>query len=117
MGAVGCVSYLFDERGLIMVEKGEYDEDELMMLALDAGAADFLAEDDGFEIYTDPDDFSAVREALEASEVPMLSAEIGRFPQTSVTLTNPDDIKRMRKILDLLDDDDDVTNVYHNWDE
>lgn len=115
MGASGCVSYLFEEKGLIMVEREEFDEEELMMLALEAGASDFSVEEEGYEIYTTPDDFSEVREALEKAKVPMVSAEIGKFPTDYVELKNPEDIKRMRKILDLLDEEDDVTNVYSSW--
>ncbi|MDR1209661.1 MAG: YebC/PmpR family DNA-binding transcriptional regulator [Clostridiales bacterium] len=115
MGAPGCVARLFDEKGLIMVEKDEFGEDELMLLALDAGASDFSAEEDGYEIYTLPEDFSAVREALEKAGVPMVSAEVGKFARTYTELTNPEDVKKMRRILDLLDEEDDVTNVYHSW--
>jgi YebC/PmpR family DNA-binding regulatory protein len=115
MGASGCVSYMFSERGLVMVDKDEADEDELMMLALDAGASDFSVEDEGYEIYAAPDDFSAVREALENAKVEMMSAEIGLFPDAYVDLTDPGDLKSIRKILDLLDEEDDVQNVFHNW--
>lgn len=119
MGTSGCVSFMFDEKGLIVVDKEEVemDEDELMMLAIDAGAEDFAAEEDSFEITTLPDDFSAVRDALEAANIPMASAEITMLPQTYTELSGEEDIKKMNKLLDLLDDDDDVQNVYHNWDE
>lgn len=116
MGTLGCVSFMFDEKGLIMVEKSdEIDEDDLMLLSLDSGALDFVAEDDGYEIYTDPNDFSTVREALEKAGIPMLSAEVTMVPQTYAELNSPEDIKKMRKILDLLDEEDDVQNIYHNW--
>ena len=82
-----------------------------------AGAEDFAAEEDSYEITTIPDDFSAVREALEAAGIPMASAEVTMIPQTYSELTSDEDIKKMNKLLDLLDDDDDVQNVYHNWDE
>ena len=110
---------MFDEKGLIVIdrEEVEMDEEELMMVALDAGAEDFAAEEDSFEITTVPDDFSAVREALEAAGIPMASAEVTMIPQTYSELTNEEDVKKMNKLLDLLDDDDDVQNVYHNWDE
>ncbi len=88
-----------------------------MIIALYAGAADFGEEEDSFEIITDPDDFSAVREALEAEKIPMASAEVTMVPQTWVELTSDEDIKKINKILDLLDEDDDVQAVYHNWDE
>jgi len=116
MGTNGCVSYLFDERGQIMIEKSsEIDEDELMMMALEAGAADFTAEDEGYVILSMPEDFSALREDLEKHGLPMVSAEVARIPQTYTSLTDPDDIKKMNKLLDLLDEEDDVQNVYHNW--
>ncbi len=119
MGNSGCVSFMFDEKGLIVIDKEELEmeEEELMMVALDAGAEDFAAEEDSYEITTLPDDFSAVREALEAAGVPMASAEVTMIPQTYSDLTSEDDIKKMNKLLDLLEDDDDVQNVYHNWDE
>ena len=119
MGNSGCVSFMFDEKGLIVIDKEEVemDEEELMMVALDAGAEDFAAEEDSFEITTVPDDFSAVREALEAAGIPMASAEVTMIPQTYSELTSDEDIKKMNKLLDLLDDDDDVQNVHHNWDE
>ena len=93
------------------------DPDELMMIALDAGAEDFADEEDSYEVLTDPDDFSAVREALEAQGIPMASAEVTMLPQNYVELTDEAQIKSLQKTLDLLDDDDDVQNVYHNWDE
>ena len=119
MGNSGCVSFMFDEKGLIVLDKEEIemDEEELMMLALDAGAEDFVAEEDSYEITTVPDDFSAVREALEAAGIPMASAKVTMIPQTYTELTSDEDIKKMNKLLDLLDDDDDVQNVHHNWDE
>ena len=119
VGTPGCVSFMFDKKGQIIIDKEEFekDADELMMIALDAGAEDFSEEEDSFEILTAPDDFSAVREALEAAKVPMASAEVTMIPQNWVELTSEDDIKKMNRILDLLDEDDDVQNVYHNWDE
>ena len=88
-----------------------------MMAALDAGAEDFSEEEDSYEITTAPDDLGTVRENLEAAGIPMASAEVTMIPQTWNTLTNEEDIKKMNRILDLLDEDDDVQNVYHNWDE
>ena len=119
IGTQGCVSFMFDKKGLIIIDKEEceMDADDLMMTALDAGAEDFSEEEDSFEIVTAPDDFSAVREALEAAKVPMLEAEVTMIPQNWVELTNEEDIKKMNRILDLLDEDDDVQAVYHNWDE
>ena len=119
VGTTGCVSFMFDERGQIIIDKEECDmeADDLMMIALDAGAEDFEEEEDSFEILTAPADFSAVREALEAENIPRASAEVTMVPQTDVELTDENDIKKMNKILDLLDEDDDVQAVYHNWDE
>lgn len=119
VGTTGCVSFMFDKKGQIIVDKEEcqLEADDLMMMALDAGAEDFAEEEDSFEIITAPDDFSAVREALENEGVAMLSAEVTMLPQNYVALTSEEDIKKMNKILDLLDEDDDVQAVYHNWDE
>ena len=118
VGTQGCVSFMFDKKGQIIIDKEEYtgDADELMMLAIDAGAEDFTEEEDSFEITTTPEDFSAVREALENSGILMVSAEVTMIPQTWVELTDENDIKKMNRILDLLDEDDDVQAVYHNWD-
>ena len=120
----GCVSYMFDEKGQIILSKEELEDaditlsaDDLMMIALDAGAEDFSEEEDSFEIITLPEDFSAVREAIEAEKIPMASAEVTMLPQTYVTLTDENDIKQLQRTLDLLDEDDDVQDVYHNWDE
>lgn len=119
VGTPGCVSYMFDKKGEIVIdrEEVEMDSDELMMLALDAGAEDFEEEEDAFTIYTSPDDFSTVREALEKADIPMASANVSMIPQNYVTLTSEDAIKDLNRILDMLDDDDDVQDVYHNWDE
>lgn len=119
VGTTGCVSFMFDQKGQIIIDKEECDmeADDLMMIALDAGAEDFAEEEDSFEILTAPDDFSVVREALEKEGIPMASAEVTMVPQNYVELTSEEDIKKMNKILDLLDEDDDVQAVYHNWDE
>lgn len=119
IGTQGSVSFLFDKKGQIIVDKEEceMDADELMMLALDAGAEDFAEEEDSYEIITAPDDFSSVREALEAKGLEMATADVTMIPQNWVELPNEDDIKGMNRILDLLDEDDDVQAVYHNWDE
>ena len=119
MGNSGCVSYMFDKKGQIIIDKEEceMDADDLMMIALDAGAEDFAEEEDSFEVLTDPDEFSTVREALEKEGIPMASAEVTMIPQNYVALTDENDIKYLNKTLDLLDDDDDVQAVYHNWDE
>ena len=119
IGTPGCVSFMFDKKGQIIISKEDcsMDADDLMMIALDAGAEDFSEEDDCFEVYTTPEDFSAVREALEAENIPMADAEVTMVPQTYVELTDEQDLYKINKILDLLDEDDDVQNVYHNWDE
>ncbi len=119
VGAMGCVSYMFDKKGLIIIDKEEYDgvPDDLMMTALDLGAEDFSDEEDSYEITTAPDDFSAVREGLEAAGIPMASAEVTMIPQTWTTLTSEEDIKKLNRTLDMLEEDDDVQNVYHNWED
>ena len=119
IGTPGCVSFMFDQKGQIIVDKEEceMDSDELMMTALDAGAEDFSEEDDCYEIYTDPDEFSKVRESLETAGIPMADASVTMVPQTWVDLTDPDSVKYLQRTLDLLDDDDDVQAVYHNWNE
>ena len=118
VGTPGCVSFMFDKKGQIVIDKEEYegDADELMMQVLDAGAEDFVEEEDSFEVLTDPDDFSAVRLAMEEAGIPMVSAEVTMIPQTYVELTDAKDIANIQKTLDMLDDDDDVQDVYHNWD-
>ena len=119
VGTPGCVSFMFDKKGQMIVAKEECDKDadELMMMALDAGADDFSEEEDSFEILTSPDDFSKVRETLEKEGIPMAEAEITMIPQNYVTLSDENDIKFLNRTLDLLDEDDDVQAVYHNWDE
>ena len=119
VGTQGCVSFMFDKKGQIIIDKEEcdMDADEIMMIALDAGAEDFADEEDSYEILTNPDDFSVVREALEAAGVTMAEAEVTMIPQNYVALSDENDIKKMNRILDLLDEDDDVQAVYHNWDE
>ena len=119
VGTPGCVSFMFDKKGQIIIDKEEcdMDADDLMMQALDAGAEDFADEDDSYEITTAPADFDAVRTALEEAGITMASAEVTMIPQTYVTLTDEADITNIGRILDLLDDDDDVQEVYHNWEE
>ena len=119
VGTQGCVSYMFDEKGQIIIDKEEceMEADDLMMIALDAGAEDFAEEEDSFEIVTAPADFSAVHEALEKEGIAMVSAEVTMIPQNYVTLSDEGDIKNLQKTLDLLDVDGDVQCVYHNWDE
>ena len=118
VGTQGCVSFMFDKKGRIIVDKEEcdMDADELMMTALDAGAEDFSEEEDSFEILTDPDAFEDVRKALEEAGIPMANAEVTMIPQTYVELTSEEDVRNIQRTLDLLEDDDDVQAVYHNWD-
>jgi YebC/PmpR family DNA-binding regulatory protein len=117
MGQTGCVSYLFTDKGLIVIsnEDEDIDEDKLMETALEAGAEDFASEGEVFEIYTEPDDLFAVKEALEAAGYSILSAEQDKVASNYVTLDNEDDIKFMSLLIEHLEDDDDVMNVYHNW--
>lgn len=110
---------MFEKKGQIIIDKEEceMDADDLMMMALDAGAEDFVEEEDSFEVLTAPEDFSQVREALEKEGIAMADANVTMIPGTTVQLTDPEDIKNLQKTLDLLDDDDDVQEVYHNWEE
>ena len=119
IGTPGCVSFMFDEKGQILIDKDDcdMDADELMMLALDAGAEDFSEEEDNFEILTAPADFSEVRLKLEENGIVMANAEVTMIPQTYVELTKEEDIRNIQKTLDLLEEDDDVQDVYHNWSE
>ena len=116
MGTPGCVSFMFSEVGQIMIEADcGMGEEDLMLLTADAGADDFITQEGGYEVLTPPDGFSAVREALEQANIPMVSAEITMLPQTYTVLSTPEELKHMNKLLDLLDDEDDVQDVYHNW--
>lgn len=119
VGTPGCVSYMFDRKGQIIIDKEDTDltADDLLMIVLDAGADDIKEEDDSFEILTEEEDFEAVTKALEEAGVKTASAEITMIPQNYVRLTDENQIKQIRRILDLLDEDDDVQSVYHNWEE
>ncbi len=119
IGTPGCVSFMFDKKGQIIIAKDDCDmeADDLMMMALDAGAEDFAEEEDSFEIITDPDDFQTVYDALAAEKLEFASAEVTMIPQNYVELTDETAIKNLNRTLDLLDESDDVQNVYHNWDE
>ena len=115
LGTPGSVSYMFDNKGEIVIEREPgMDEDEMMMMALDAGAEDMKAQDDVFVIYTAPGDFSAVREALENQGLSFLSADKKMIPQNTVAVSDPDTVAKIEKLLDMLDDNDDVADVYHN---
>ena len=119
IGTPGCVSFLFDKKGQIIIDKEEcdMDADDLMMMALDAGAEDFSEEEDSFEVLTDPDSFEEVCEALKKDGIAMAEAEVTMLPQNYVKLTDETARKGLQRTLDLLDEDDDVQAVYHNWDE
>ncbi|MDE6936522.1 MAG: YebC/PmpR family DNA-binding transcriptional regulator [Oscillospiraceae bacterium] len=119
MGASGCVSWSFDRKGVIVIdnEEGELDEEKVMEDALDCGAADFEADGGIFEITTDPDDFNAVTAALEAKGYVFAEASIEMVPQNYIKLTDEEDIKNMTKMIDLMEDNDDVQNVWHNWEQ
>jgi YebC/PmpR family DNA-binding regulatory protein len=114
MGTTGCVSFMFDKKGLLVVEKSDsIDEDELMMMALDAGAEDFSSEDDVYEIITAPEDFSTVRETLEKNGISFVSAEVSMIPSTTTELDN-ETAEKFEKLLEKFEDNDDVQNVWHN---
>jgi len=119
LGASGCVAWSFDKKGVLVIdnEDEDYEEDAVMMDALDSGAADFEAEETVFTIYTDPDDFNAVSSALEAKGYKFVSAQIEMVPQNYQKLESEEDIKNMEKLIDAMEDDDDVQNVWHNWDQ
>ncbi|MGN1314565.1 MAG: YebC/PmpR family DNA-binding transcriptional regulator [Lachnospiraceae bacterium] len=119
IGTPGCVSFMFNEKGQIIVDKEEceLESDDLMMTALDAGAEDFREEEDSYEILTAPDTFEEVRKALEDVGIIMANAEVTMLPQNYVELNDETAIKNLQKTLDLLEADDDVQAVYHNWDE
>ena len=118
LGTSGCVSYMFNKKGVIVIDKEStsLSEDDLMMLALESGAEDFSAEDEVYEIKTSPEDFSQVREKLEEQGIEFLEAEVQMVPTTYTSL-DENGVSKMERFLDMLDDLDDVTNVYHNWDE
>ncbi|MCR5073093.1 MAG: YebC/PmpR family DNA-binding transcriptional regulator [Clostridiales bacterium] len=115
LGASGCVGWMFDKKGLIVIERGAMmDEDEVMMAALDAGAEDFVTQDDAFEVYTSPSDFSTVREALENAGYSFFSAEVQMIPQNAVNINDKETAEKVERFLDNLDDNDDVQEVFHN---
>lgn len=115
MGQTGCVSFMFTRQGVILIEKEDVDEEKLMEDALEAGASDFLTDDDVYDIRTEVSDLGAVRDALEGAGYTFVSAEVEYVPSTYTTLTNEDDIKNMSKMLEMFEDNDDVQAVWHNW--
>jgi len=117
LGTTGCVSYLFEKKGQIIIEKTEQIDDErIMMLAIDAGALDVEIEEEGYTIITSPEDFGRVLEVVQESGLEPMAAEVAMIPNTTVTLTDQDDIKYMNRLIDMLEDNDDIQNVYNNWD-
>ena len=116
LGQTGCVSFMFNKKGKLIIEAEGLDEDQVMEDALEAGATDFEADEDVFDISTEPEDFSAVRDALEGKGYAFLTAEIQMVPDVLSSLDDPDAIKNMDKLLDMLEDNDDVQDVWHNWD-
>ena len=116
LGTSGCVSFMFDNKGQILIEANdEVSEDELMEIALEAGAEDFIVEEDGYEVITTPEDFNTVRDELASKEFEFISASVKLIPQTTTELTTEEHLKFMNRLVDMLEDDDDVQNVYHNW--
>ncbi|MBQ9550621.1 MAG: YebC/PmpR family DNA-binding transcriptional regulator [Lachnospiraceae bacterium] len=118
LGTPGCVSFMFDDKGQIIIDKEECEmsADDLMMTALDAGADDFNEEDDSFEILTSPEAFEDVKKALDENKIVTASAEVTKIPQNYVEISDQESLKKLQRILDLLDEEDDVQNVYHNVD-
>ena len=118
LGSTGCVSFMFDKKGLIIIENdGDIEEEKLMMDALECGAEDFSADEDAFEITTDPTNFSEVRNALEEKGYSFLEAEVSMIPQNYVTLTDEKQREQIERLIDALEDNDDVMEVWHNWEE
>lgn len=117
LGTPGCVSFMFSQKGIIAIEKDELDEDTVMEDALECGASDFISNDEVFEIQTEPENFSKVREKLEGKSYKFLSAEVEMIPSSYTKLSDEESIAKMQKLLDLLENNDDVQNVFHNWEE
>ncbi|MDR0879469.1 MAG: YebC/PmpR family DNA-binding transcriptional regulator [Clostridioides sp.] len=116
LGTVGCVAFMFDKKGQVFIEADdEVSEDELMTVALEAGAEDFITEEDGYEVITEPDDFGAVRDALKEAGYELLHADIKMIPQTTTILEDEAQVKQMEKLVDMLEEDDDVQDIYYNW--
>ena len=115
LGNSGCVSFMFKEKGVLVIEREDNDEDTVMEQALEAGAADFQADDDVYEIFTEPEDFTAVREALEGLGYAFVSADVEKVPDTYTAITDEDAAIKMQKLLDMLEENDDVQAVWHNW--
>ena len=117
LGATGCVSWSFDNKGVIVIERGDIDEDTMMMDAIESGASDIEIEEETYIIFTDPNEFSTVREALEKLDYSFVSAQVEMVPQNYVKLENEESIKNMEKLIDMLEDNDDVQQIWHNWED
>lgn len=117
LGQTGCVSFLFEKKGVLAIDGEDLNEDQVMEDALEAGASDFLADEDIFEVRTEPDDFTAVMEALEAKGYKFVSADLAQVPSTTTAIADEEMAAKMEKLLDLLEDNDDVQNVWHNWEQ
>lgn len=116
LGTSGCVSFMFDKKGQILIEStDDVSEEKLMDIALEAGAEDLIVEEDGFEVVTSPEDFQAVRDELEGKGYNFISAEVKLLPQTTTKLTEEEQLKFMNRLVDMLEDDDDVQSIAHNW--
>lgn len=117
LGTPGCVSFMFSQKGVLVIDREEcdLDEDKVMEDALEAGASDFQADDDAFEIYTEPEDFTGVNDDLTAKGYTFASAEVEMVPSTYTKLTDEEQVTKMQKLLDMLEDNDDIQNVWHNW--
>lgn len=117
MGTPGCVSFMFSQKGVIVIEKEGNDEDKVMEDALEAGAADFMSDEDVYVVYTEPTDLSAVRDDLTNKGYELVSAEAEMVPSTYTSITDEEVASKMQRLLDMLDDNDDVQNVWHNWEQ
>ncbi len=118
LGTNGCVSFMFDHKGVLVIDKQDgMDEEEVEMAVIEAGAEDFTVEENHFEVYTEVEDFSAVRDALSAEGFEFSMAELRYLPQTMTQLTDEEDVKYMQRLIDLMEENDDVQNIYHNWEE
>ncbi|MBQ7645874.1 MAG: YebC/PmpR family DNA-binding transcriptional regulator, partial [Clostridia bacterium] len=115
LGQTGCVSYLFTDKGVVVIEAEDVDEEKFMEDAMDCGADDFKGEEEVYEVFTAPEDVSAISEALSGKGYKVISAEVEKIPSTYVTLEDEEQINKMQKLIDALDDNDDVINVWHNW--
>ena len=117
LGATGCVSWSFDQKGVLVIEREDLDEETAMMDALDCGGLDFESDEDCFTVYTAPDDFGAVLSAMEEKGYVFASAKVEMVPQNYVALSGEDDIKNMEKLIDMMEDNDDIQNIWHNWEQ